>query len=281
MYLYGPQLIGIPTASKTRLPLPRGAAVVPELIGGPETQPPSATLYVRIKLGRESPACPMTGIFVRSNYKPKPQVDLILYLHGHKVRDVQKDFSIDQYWKIPYFALRQELNASRKNVILVAPTLGPYSEPGTLIVRDGLDTYLDQVISALKHYGPYRSIVNPPTVGNVILACHSGGGVPMLQLAMSHQRYTPNIQECWAFDSLYAHASLTELPERAWAAWAKSHPSAKLYVNYMDTEKRSLSLAEKLLANVFVFGTTAPHHDQIPITHWRERIRGAPFLQDV
>ncbi len=178
------------------------------------------------------------------------------------------------------FRFREELNASRKNVILVAPTLGPTSEPGALIARDGLDPYLNQVMSALKEYGPYGSAVSPPTVGNIILASHSGGGSAMLLLATSSQQYTPRIRECWGFDCLYGRARGEEV-ERAWARWARSRPSAKLYISYLaSTAERSQRLMKERLPNVFVARSTAQDHDHVPITHWKERTRGAPFLQD-
>lgn len=257
----------------------RAAPSAPALVKR-EAYPPASTLYVRIKLGQEDPAPPMTGIFLCANYQPQPQVDLILYLQGFRQGHLPLAVSIEQYWKISYFRLREELNAGRKNVVLVAPTLGPRSEAGTLITRDGFDVYLDKVMAALKQYGPYSSMVTPPAVGKVILACHSGGGFPMILLATSRQRYTAHIQECWGFDCLYGNIR-GEGVEKAWAKWATSRPDAKLFVHYLgSTEKRSKKLMQEGIPNVFVRRSSAPDHNHVPITHWRERMRSAPFLQD-
>src|SRR5271166_5145556 len=74
------------------------------------------TLYVDIPLGGESPARPMTGIFIPENYVPQQQVDLILYLHGYKdlLCGPDKSVSIDGYWSSPHWPLREETNRSGK-----------------------------------------------------------------------------------------------------------------------------------------------------------------------
>ena len=270
-----------------------------------ETQPPSSTLYVNIALGSEGPARPMTGIFIPDGYRPlrwvqqpgglelpQPEVDLILWLMGHHTGlygQPPPKLAIDTYWSraaYPYWMFREGVNDSRRRVILIAPTLGPSSEAGWLTKAGGFDTFLDQVMAALTQYGPY-SAASTPRVRNIILACHSGGGAPMRQLAMARppQRYTPQIRECWGFDCLYDRGD-----ELAWGrgtpkepGWAASHPDAKLYIYYGDggTDWRSEQLRAQRLPNVSVEGSTRLGHYCVPMTYWRERIQGAPFLEDV
>ncbi len=241
-----------------------------------EDQPPSYTLYLNITLGGESPARPMTGIFVPSGYQPQREVDFILYLHGYKLSF--SEASIDRYWdrrSFPYWPLREGVNDSGKNVILVAPTLGPRSQPGSLTRPGGFDGYLGQVMTALRDFGPYRGRT-PPAVGSIILACHSGGGWPMRQLAMPDRpgQYTARIRECWGFDCLYNTGD-----ETAWAQWARSRPDAKLYVYYLGTtEARSQRLQQQRVPNVVVERSSAPGHNWVPITHWKNRIQDARFL---
>jgi hypothetical protein len=129
---------------------------VPSLIKR-EDLPPAYTMYVNILLGGEAPARAMTGIFVPPRYKPQPQVDLVVYLHGYK-NSYSPTTSIDGYWNtrhLPHFPLREGLNSSGKNLLLVAPTLGPRSQAGRLTHPGGFDRYLGQVMTALKQYGPY------------------------------------------------------------------------------------------------------------------------------
>src|SRR5262249_27039051 len=165
------------------------SVAAPSLIGQERT-PPGQTLYVNIPLGAEGPARPMTGIFIPQSFRPTPKVDLIIYLHGIKPQN-DLTLTVDRYWNrnhYPAWTLREGLNQSGKNFILVAPTLGPRSQTqtGWLAQPGGLDRYVDLALAALATYGPYQGW--RPQLGNLILACHSGGGLPMRQLAMGKNR---------------------------------------------------------------------------------------------
>jgi hypothetical protein len=257
-----------------------------------ETQPPQQTLYARIPLGGESPAPPLTGIFIPDGYKLRGPVDLVLYLQGHRTQPDAAWFralTIDQYWnsaRFPRWALREATNASGKNVVLVAPTMGVRSQATLFGRRGGLDTYLDQVMAVLAGYGPFRAQGTRPVVGNIILACHSGGGARMYQLVTLGNRLASRVRECWAFDSMYGQGI-----EDAWYAWAKRHPGARLYVHYgsggtVEHSRRLDALARcqgvrgpcQRLANVFVEGRTSLPHNNVPIEHWFKRLRAASWL---
>jgi hypothetical protein len=241
-----------------------------------EAQPFGTTLYVNISLGARSAAKPMTGIFTPQNYIARPRVDLVLYLHGHKTTRVcgpGDSASIDQYWRSRYWPLREEVSRSGKNVVLAAPTLGPKSQPGDLTEPARFEAWLDQVLAALAAYGPYQRAGRSPTLGNLILACHSGGGSPMRRLALGGHRYADRIKECWGFDSLYNPAD----PE-CWAQWARSRRDGRLYVYYLgSTEKLSKKLKDKQLPNVFVERSSARNHCWVPMEHWRSRIQTSDF----
>jgi peptidoglycan hydrolase-like protein with peptidoglycan-binding domain len=242
-----------------------------------ETEPPRETLYANIRLGGEAPARAMTGVFIPEGYKPPSQVDLIIYLHGFKINPPPVTMSIDGYWntrKVPYFPLREALNKSGKNVILVAPTLGPRSQTGWLTGAGGFDRYIAQVLAALAASDTFKGIT--PSVRHIILACHSGGGLPMRTLALSGQRYAQNIKECWGFDCTYNGGDDT-----LWARWAKSRADAKLFIYYIAgsrTQIEALKLRAKNVPNVSVIASRTGSHNRVPITHWEERLRGADFL---
>ncbi len=287
----------------TRVAPSIGAFSVRTLTGGVPTptkredQPPSYTLYMEIPLGSEGPAMPMTGIFIPENYSPRPQVDLILYLHGHKTTRVcgpGESISIDGYWRSRYWPLREEINKSGKNIILVAPTLGPKSQPGRLTDPGAFEAYLDQVMAALIEHGPYRKSGRSPTFGNIVLACHSGGGSPMLRLALANHRYADRIRECWGFDCLYSGYAdkaktrkLFTQPQK-WIEWAESHKTQRLFIYYKGSTAAESKYLEKkardknlLHMNVFIEESTrAPNHCWVPIEHWKHRIQGAGFLLD-
>lgn len=246
-----------------------------------EQRPPALTLYANILLGGERPARPMTGIFIPENYQLQPQVDLIVYLQGY--HKAHPRMSIDQYWNnrmFPFWPLREGINQSRKNIILVVPTLGPRSQVGRLTSPRGFDAYVDRVILTLVEHGPYRKAGLYPTIGHIILTCHSGGGYPMRQLALTQQRYSTNLRECWGFDCLYNTDD-----DVLWAQWAKLNPDAKLYIYYLSaTEEKSKKLQNYQILNVFVERSSARGlraHDWVPITHWKRRIQEAKFLLDI
>jgi hypothetical protein len=160
------------------------------------------------------------------------------------------------------------------------------------------DAYLDQVMLAVMAHHPSYPKKSDLLCANIILACHSGGGAPMRNIAIRNHRYTANIRECWGFDCLYG-----EQPEtNAWIAWAKSHRSKKLYVYYCDsvgnkdprknctsTKANSLNLkqnretpsniiVEKSAVYHLVESSKANYHFWVPLAHWTERIKNTPFL---
>jgi len=248
------------------------------------TEPPGSTQYETIRLGGEGPAKPMTGIFVPVGYRPQSQVDLIIYLHGMKTPSgMPTSATIREYWSRRYpFLLREGVNESGKNVILVAPTLGPASEAGKLTIPGGFDWYVDQVMTALLQRGPYQKASQLPRVGNIVLACHSAGGKVMRPLALRQHRYSANIRECWGFDCLY-HPCDAEI----WRQWAIGHPNVGLFIYFLSsTAAHSMDLqgAGKPPipppGNVLVEHSSAPNHNLVPVTHWKNRIQGASFLRN-
>jgi D-alanyl-D-alanine carboxypeptidase len=259
-----------------------------------ESRVPGLTLFVGIRLAAEGRARPMTGIFIPDNYRPQQSIDIILYLHGFKTprnprtkdnpnppQPEDPGWSIDWYWRQRIRAFRERVNDSRKNVILIAPTLGQFSQTGVLTRSNGLDRYLDQVLAALVAHGPYAG--QTPAIGNIILASHSGGGSPMRMLAMSNQGYTPLIRECWGFDCMYNGGD-----GKAWGDWASNNPNAKLYNYYRHTRERgtraeSQILQSRNLSNVTVVSLRPERisHDQVPITYWQTRIQATPFLLNI
>ena len=64
--------------------------------------------------------------------------------------------------------------------------------------------------------------------------------------------------------------------EKAWADWANSSPSRRLFVYYQDsTVPISQALAKRRLPNVQVQRSPAENHNHVPITHWQTRLTGA------
>lgn len=269
----------------------------PLLTVASRSEPPGQTIYVEIPLGKDSRCVqwegekrnrkcvkhqtfvvkPMTGIFIPKHYKPQSQVDLILYLHGHKSDLPGSDAVIADYWdakRFPVFALREEVNASGKNVILVAPTLAMKSEGGDLMRALGLDRYLAKVMAALVTYGPYKD--RSPQIGNIILAAHSGGGTYMRKLATSSNTTAAHIRECWGFDSLYNSSDV-----QPWRQWAEQDATGRQVYSYyrpglpkVNSENLRRNARGKVqeLQNVHPVAVTEKNHFKMVLPALRERL---------
>jgi hypothetical protein len=263
------------------MPLPPNAGSAPRLIRK-EPVPAGTTLYVEIDLQildkLKLVGQPLTGIFIPENYVPSAAADLILYLHGHKAEAIRRQ-AIDQYWnsqRFPYGALREGVNASARNVILVAPTLGSRSEAGRLVRTGGLDAYIAQVLAALHAYGPHQQTGAAPTLRNLILACHSGGGLPMRQLAGGRDRALARLRECWGYDCTYNAGD-----DVFWQRWAQARPNARVYIYYIPgspTAALAEGLRNRRVQNAIVLPARDKRHNYVPIAHWQERLLGASFL---
>lgn len=99
----------------------------------------------------------------------------------------------------------------------------------------------------------------------------------MRALARSGERMAANIRECWGFDAMYSSDGPKE-----WAQWAREHPGDKLFQYYRDIDHRPRTYGQKLAAknldNVTVQTSRTNNHFRVVKERWRERIRGAVFL---
>ena len=241
----------------------------------PEFNVSKETQFVTIDLGAQAEARPMTGIFIPNGYHDPSQVDIILWLMGHhKGGNFPTTLAIDDYLRnYSFFRFREFVNLGHKNVILVAPSLGPSSQAGKLAEAGGLSWYLDQILAARQGTG-----TSVPMMGDLIIACHSGGGAATRAIATTSQKYSEKIKQIWGFDCLYGDGD-----EAAWLKWATDN-GGKVLIRYGSggTDQKSLNL-KRLAANtsnIDVDGDTATDHNNVPKTYWNKFMRGAHFLLD-
>jgi hypothetical protein len=233
------------------------------------------TIYAPIDLkiqDRFGRVRPQTGIFCPNGWNPGQAVDLVIYLHG--IRNVA---TIESYWngrRSRYFALREDLVASGRNAVLVAPLLGQRSQDqiGTLARAGGLDHFCNQVLAALSVQAP---------VGNIVLACHSGGGLAARTIALANNRLAPVIRECWGFDCTY-----NSNDHVVWPRWATRRPNGRLFLYYINTPRRGTEpQATKIRAlnvpNISVIPSRTNDHNAVPRAYFLERLRNCPFLRNI
>jgi hypothetical protein len=263
-----------------------------------ETTPPAETLYVNIDLGlrrecsrmNEAYECigtlqynvePKTGIFIPANFTARPQIDVLLYLHGFKRVSHGRDLPIDRYWNAaekPMFAFRELLNASGRNFILVAPTLGPFSQAGTLMTNSGFTAFINQVVAAIAQHSTIYSGQPAPTVRSIILACHSGGGKIMRRIArIANNPFTALIRECWGFDCTYGGRR-----EEEWYDWANSNPDKSLYLfSRPGSTANNAALIQHgrvPLPNIILAPSQTADHNSVPRVHMAERLAAVTGL---
>lgn len=145
---------------------------------------------------------------------PVEMLNVAIWLHGFEVTGVKDLFTGNQS------KIRDSVSKSGRDVILIAPFLGRVHATGTdangntiwdghldsktLAGTNGGELYIDEALLALaKFWNP--GVANPPIprVKNLVLACHSGGGVPMRAAVQGLGKYLGSLRECWAFDCLY------------------------------------------------------------------------------
>lgn len=284
-----------------------------------DTTPPQLSLYLPIPLDIPGVARQSTGVFIPDHYKVSNTIDLVVFLRGYDIKRPKTATSVEEYWNSPRhptlksFLFREEVNKSDKNVILVVPALGPYSEMGKLKDAGEMQKFLDQVLDGLWKNGPHAELKKRPTIRHLILAAHSGGGVPLRRLARElgeDATYKDKLKECWGFDSIYG---VKDKDAEFWSDWAAKHSGSKVTMFYLFTDKavgknpklpvgpdnpldhreptgttfpaqelERLAKAQKLENVRVVRGTkeTTLRHNDVPLVHLAELLKSASYLDD-
>jgi len=164
-----------------------------------------------------------TGIFFPEKYVPGGTLDLIVYFHGlPKPCGGHDSDKIWDFWRDSTFQMREWVNKSGKNMVLVAPRLRGDGD-GLHLDMDA-DEFLKKVVAFIaarvktdpfNWQGAKSSTETTDSagmsIGKLILAAHSGGGSPMLLMARTAK--VAKVRECWGFDSMYGFPS-------QWVDWA-------------------------------------------------------------
>src|SRR5262249_12643221 len=141
--------------------------------------------------------------------------------------------------QLPLCKLREFiLQSTKRKFLLVAPTLNDQTgasvdsknpdksrrnyNPGALRWNQAdAEAYLQQVLNGVqKHMGVNKVL----TLGNIVLAAHSGGGHLQSQMAQDFSGSFKKINEVWCFDSSYWGSD----PFLTWLK--KGHSNARLWM---------------------------------------------------
>lgn len=251
---------------------------------GEDSLLPGTTLYLKIDLGKSNYPLDFTGVYIPAAFDAAKPVDVVLYLHGMTHAFPGSNAKMNIYWNAHNaqydLRLREEVEASGRNVVFVAPSLGksPNASSNLLSsISDGLDRYLNTVKQAL-----HERVVQPRFPGRtvdfraVILCAHSAGGQQMRMIATAKNPiYGPRIAECWGFDSLYGGM-------RKWLGFAEKNKDKKLYIYYLtSTQKNALYMKSKSsrLSNIVISRSTARNHYMVPKEHLLQRLQQMSVAQ--
>lgn len=284
-----------------------------------DTNPPLMSLFLPIPLDVPRVEAQLTGVFIPENYRVGPTIDLVVFLRGYDINRPKTPTSVEQYWNSPQhpvlksFMFREEINKSGKNVILAVPTLGPFSEVGKLKENGGAQEFLGHILDGLWRSGPHAGRADRPTIRYLILAAHSGGGVPLRRLAQvlgDDDAFKDKLKECWGFDSIYG---VKDKDAEFWSDWAIRHPGTKVTMFYIFTQKdvgkdpKLPVSASNPLDHREPTGTTYPamdldrlvkartignvavvretkastlNHNDVPRAHMADLLKAAPYLEN-
>lgn len=259
------------------------------------------TLLVNIPEVAGSAGRPSTALFFPSSLKRDSVYNLLLYLHGKELPPVDEwliakpDRTVPNKadWKPdPRFTLREKVEESGKNLVLVVPSLDVACKAGKLATHP--DWYVDRVLEEIGKTDGGKTA----TLGKLVIAAHSGGGLRMYEAVTALSTYKPNLVECWGFDCLYWYDDPKPWKPKAGAAPPNPHPlegsleyrwatsGIRIRVHYLsDPKTGSTIIRSENLATLSseipgckaeVYKTTQPHN-LIPREHMRERLDALPF----
>jgi hypothetical protein len=210
------------------------------------------TAYLKIDLKINpmggQPVDPMTAVFAPDPTTLSGEVDVLLWFHGDKSywnKDKTVSFSfagksIQNYLTLPLCKLREFiLQSSKRKFVLVAPTLNDRTgisidsknpdkskrnfNPGALRWKQAdAEAYLQQVLNGVK---THMKVNKALTLGNIVLAAHSGGGHLQSQMAEHFSGGFDKVNEVWCFDSSYWGSD----PFLAWLKKGHSNPRLWMY----------------------------------------------------
>jgi len=133
------------------------------------------------------------AVFIPPGFKEGANLDLLFYFHGW-------GNNIDT--SLARFALREQIAASKRNVILVFPE-GPRNAPdsfgGRLEEPGVFKDLVADVLQQLQTMGKIRST----QAGRILLSGHSGAYRVIAQI-LNRGGLTDHISEVYLFDALYA-----------------------------------------------------------------------------
>jgi hypothetical protein len=227
--------------------------------------------------------------------RPGTPVNVVFYLHGNMFSGFEALFS----------RVLASVGAAGKPLAFAMPSLESVPSVGSWIgTQARFDSFLDGVLLAAAEQineqvsgkclvdrdqqwngsGPTGNRVAPATLGNLVIAAHSGGGFPMWTLVNNRSGKLSNLKELWFFDCLYGDM------DTHWISWARANAGINLEIVYtvFPPKETSAKLARNigraaagrpLIPNVrSVTQETSNDHNSVPPNNVGRLIRASTNL---
>lgn len=174
-------------------------------------------VYNKVTIPREPHYTDSTvGLFIPRDFQRTNKTNVLVYLHGWS-NNVRK--------AIAEYKLREQISASRQNVILIFPE-GPRdatdSGCGKLEDKDGLKHLVEEALAALRADGK----INTTKIGHVLIAGHSGA-YRGLACCADHGGLDAELTGVCLLDSSYGNLDM-------FVNWVQRHPKGAFFSIFTD-----------------------------------------------
>src|SRR5262245_7892848 len=171
---------------------------------GPPPPPPHRT--------DPSGAITPTAVYIPTTYKKSGELNVIVWFHGHWVKDYQTQIFEAKDTQKGETKLRESVDAAGQNVVLVAPFLGFVGEGADYVAPKaaggGFGDYLEKLLDVLATQGH----VGKKDIDRLVLACHSGSGHIFIQATRDLGKFAGRLKECWGYDCMYSRFAAAVRP---------------------------------------------------------------------
>jgi hypothetical protein len=222
-------------------------------------------------------------------------LNVIVYLHGNVSGNFETLFT----------RVLGSVGTAGKPLAFAMPIMESVPDTGSWIgTQARFDSFLDGVLLAAAEQtneqasgkclvdrdqewnrsGPTGNRLTPATLGNLVIAAHSGGGFPMWTAVNNRSSKLNNLKELWFFDCLYGSMDTN------WIRWARANSGINLEIIYtiFRPKETSANLARSIeraaagrppIPNVrSVSKEPSNDHDSVPPNNLGRLIRASTNL---
>lgn len=238
----------------------------------PEKFTTGATRYLTLTVSSSNKL--EVGAYVPPAAKAASTFDVIVYFHGDIIDACKTNKhcfnceGINYLWNTPGFlCLRRDLQKSGRAAVLLVPRMG--EKVGNDFKNLGAAGRFDLLVNdSIKQLRTAGLIDSAATLGNIVLAAHSGGSFPMHAVLNAANKLGKQIRACWGFEALYAASWIMK-------KWLKTDKDL-IYRHYRRPAWKDEQVAHYAGVRNFVDTATASGHCESVDEFWKKALSFMP-----